>query len=89
LDTERNNVLVYDLCGNYSMDTAMNEKVERMWADPRFVLLSDLDRLFNSSKVWGGQEWVYHPIHPAKYRPMAERVRAELGKLYDEYGVEE
>jgi hypothetical protein len=67
----------------------MNEQVEKMWQDPRFQLLADLDRLFNSSKVWGGQEWVYHPIHPVKYRPMAERVRAELGKLYTEYGVEE
>ena len=67
----------------------MNEKVEKMWRDPRFQLLADMDRLLNSNKVWGGMEWVYHPIHPVKYRPMAERVRAELGKLYTEYGVEE
>ena len=67
----------------------MNEQVKKMWADPRFQLLTDLDRLFNSSKIWGGQAWVYHPIHPVKYRPMAERVRAELGNLYTEYGVEE
>ena len=60
-----------------------------MWEDSRFQLLADLDRLFNSSKVWGGMEWDYHPIHPVKYRPMAEKVRAELGKLYDEYGVKE
>lgn len=67
----------------------MNENTKKMWADPRFQLLADLDRLLDSSKIWGGMEWVYHPIHPAKYRPMAERVRAELGKLYTEYGVEE
>ena len=67
----------------------MNEKVEAMWADPRFQLLADLDRLFDSNKIWGGMEWVYHPIQPGKYRPMAERIRAELGKLYAEYGVEE
>ena len=66
----------------------MNEKVEKMWADPRFQLLADMDRLLNSSKIWGGQEWVYHPIHPVKYRPMAERVRTELRNLYTEYGVE-
>ncbi len=60
-----------------------------MWEDPRFQLLADLDRLFEGSKIWGGMEWVYHPIHPVKYRPMAERVRAELGRLYTEYGVEE
>ncbi len=62
---------------------------EQMWKDSRFQLLADLDRLFNGSKIWGGMEWVYHPIHPVKYRPMAERVRAELKKLYMEYGVEE
>ena len=67
----------------------MNEQVKAMWADPRFKLLADLDRLLDGNKIWGGQEWVYHPIQPAKYRPMAERVRAELGKLNEEYGVEE
>jgi hypothetical protein len=58
----------------------MNEKVEAMWADPRFQLLVDLD---------SGMEWVYYPILPEKYRPMAERIRAELRNLYTEYGVEE
>ena len=67
----------------------MNENVKAMWADPRFQLLADLDRVFGSNKVWGGMEWVYHPIHPAKYRPMAERIRSELRNLYTEYGVEE
>ena len=66
-----------------------DENLEALWADPRFQLLADLDRLFGSSKIWGGMEWVYHPIHPVKYRPMAERVRAEIGKLYIEYGVKE
>ena len=67
----------------------MNEQAEKMWRDPRFQLLADMDRMLDSSKIWGGQEWVYHPIHPVKYRPMADRVRAELKKLYAEYGVEE
>jgi len=84
-----NNVLVYDMPGAYFVEYAMNEKVEAMWADPRFKLLADLDRLLDGNKIWGGQEWVYHPIHPAKYRPMAERIRAELRNLYTEYGVEE
>ena len=74
--------------GAYFVEYAMNEKVEAMWADPRFKLLADLDRLLDGNKIWGGMEWVYHPIHPAKYRPMAERVRAELRNLYTEYGVE-
>ena len=86
---ELTNVLVYDMLDDYCMEFAMNEQVKAMWADPRFKLLADLDRLLDGNKIWGGQEWVYHPIHPAKYRPMAERVRAELRNLYTEYGVEE
>jgi hypothetical protein len=34
-------------------------------------------------------EWSYHPIHPVKYRPVAEMIRAELDKLKAEYGVDE
>ncbi len=86
---ELNDVLVYDMFGAYFIEYAMNENVKAMWADPRFQLLADLDRLLDGDKIWGGMEWVYHPIHPAKYRPMAERIRAELRNLYTEYGVEE
>jgi len=86
---ELTNVLVYDMLDDYCMESEMNEQVKSMWADPRFKLLADLDRLLDGNKIWGGQEWVYHPIQPAKYRPMAERIRAELRNLYTEYGVEE
>ena len=67
----------------------MNENVKKMWADPRFQILSDMDRLLDGNKIWGGMEWVYHPIHPAKYRPFAQRVRAEMANLMYEYGVDE
>ena len=67
----------------------MNEQVRRMWADPRFQILADMDKLLNGSKIWGGMEWVYHPIHPVKYRPVAEKVRRELDELKQEYGVKE
>ena len=66
-----------------------DKNLESLWADPRFQLLADLNRMLGSNKVWGGMEWVYYPILPEKYRPMAERVRAEIGKLYKEYGVKE
>lgn len=67
----------------------MNENVKKMWSDPRFQILSDIDRLLDGNKVWGGMEWEYHPIQPAKYRPFAQRVRAEMANLMHEYGVEE
>lgn len=61
----------------------------KMWADPRFQLLADVDKLLNGSRVWGGMEYVYLPIHPVKYRPVAEQVRRALNDLEREYGVEE
>ena len=56
----------------------MNEQVKKMWADPRFELLVEIDKLLNGSKIWGGMGWTYHPIHPVKYRPVAEKVRKAL-----------
>jgi hypothetical protein len=49
--------------------------------DSRLKLLSDLTRLFESNRVWGGDRWVYQPIHPALYLPIAERVQRELSRL--------
>jgi hypothetical protein len=48
-----------------------------------------MDKLLNGSKIWGGQEWVYHPIHPVKYLPVAEKVRVAMDALKAEYGIEE
>ena len=67
----------------------MNEQVEKMWADPRFELLADMDKLLNGDRIWAGRDWHYNPIHPVKYRPVAERVRQALDDLRTEYGVEE
>lgn len=67
----------------------MNPQVEKMWKDPRFQILADVDRLLNGSKIWGGMGWSYHPIHPVKYRPVAEQVRRALDDLKEEYGVKE
>lgn len=67
----------------------MNEQVEKMWADPRFQLLVDMNKLLTGSRIWAGMDWEYHPIHPVKYRPMAERVRQALDDLRIEYGVSE
>ena len=60
----------------------------KMWADPRFQILAEVDKLLNGSKIWAGMEWSYHPIHPVKYRPVAEKVREALDLVIKEYGVE-
>jgi hypothetical protein len=65
------------------------DNVIKFWADPRFEILAEMDKLLNGSKIWGGQEWSYHPIHPVKYLPVAEKVRAAMDALKAEYGVEE
>ena len=67
----------------------MNEQVKKMWSDPRFQLLVDMDKLLNGDRIWAGMDWHYNPIHPFKYRPMAERVRQSLDDLKTEYGVKE
>jgi hypothetical protein len=63
------------------------DNVIKMWDDSRFQILADVDKLLNGSRVWGGLEWVYHPIHPVKYRAVAEKVRKALDEVKAEYGV--
>jgi hypothetical protein len=65
------------------------DNVIKMWADPRFEILAEVDKLLTGSKTWAGFEYEYHPIHPVKYRPVAEKVRQALDDLKQEYGVEE
>jgi hypothetical protein len=60
-----------------------------MWADPRFQILAEVDKLLSGSRIWAGFEYEYHPIHPFKYRPVQDKVRQALDELYKEYGVEE
>jgi len=65
------------------------DHVFKMWNDPRFEILAEVDKLLTGSKTWAGMEYTYHPIHPAKYRPVAEKIRKALDELKAEYGVEE
>lgn len=61
----------------------------KMWDDPRFQLLSDVIKLLEGSRVWGGMDWSYSYIHPAKYLPVRDQVRKALDEVKAEYGVEE
>ncbi len=73
----------------FSLRHGMNEQVKKLWADSRFQLLVDIDKLLNGDRIWAGMEWHYNPIHSFKYRPVAEKVRKALDDLKKEYGVEE
>ena len=65
------------------------DNVIKMWADPRFQLLADVIKLLEGSRVWGGMDWTYNPIHPVKYLPIKDRVREALDAVKAEYGVKE
>jgi hypothetical protein len=64
------------------------DHVIKMWADPRFQILAEVDKLLTGSKIWAGMEYTYQPIPPVKYRPVAEKIRKALDDLQAEYGVE-
>lgn len=66
----------------------MNDKIKQMQADPMFQLLVDIDKMLTGSRVWGGMDWTYHPIHPVKYLPVKDKVREALDDMYKQYGVE-
>jgi hypothetical protein len=53
----------------------MNPQVEKMWADPRFQIYADVLKLLEGNRIWNGQDWSYHSIHPVKYLPVRDQVR--------------
>ena len=77
------------VCGPVNVMPIVPDNVIKFWADPRFQILAEVDKLLNGSKIWAGMEWSYHPIHPFKYQPVAEKVRLAMDALKAEYGIEE
>ena len=63
--------------------------LEKFWADPRFQFLIETIKVLESSRIWGGMEWVYNPVHSYKYLPLLEKARGEMKKLKSEYGIGE
>ena len=58
-----------------------------MWADTRFQVYVDVLHLLESDRIWGGMDWVYHPIHPTKYLSVRDKVRKALDNVKAEYGI--
>jgi hypothetical protein len=67
----------------------MKEEIKLMWSDPRFQVLANVLKLLEGDRIWGGQDWVYNPIHPFKYLPVRDQVRKAPDAVKAEYGVEE
>ena len=65
----------------------MKEEIKLMWADPRFQVLAEVLHLLQGSRIWGGMDWAYHPIHPTKYLSVRDKVRKALDNVKAEYGI--
>ena len=46
--------------------------------------LNNISYGLEQSRIWGGMEWTYHPIHPFKYLPMRDKARAAITKATGE-----
>jgi len=40
--------------------------------------LADIAYGLEGSRIWGGMEWSYAPLHPFKYLPLRDKARAAL-----------
>ena len=65
----------------------MKEEIKLMCADPRFQVYVDVLHLLEDNRIWGGMDWVYHPIHPVKYLSVRDQVRKALDNVKAEYGI--
>jgi glutamine cyclotransferase len=46
--------------------------------------LNDIAYGLEKSRIWGGMDWSYHPMHPVKYLPLRDKARAALAKARGE-----
>lgn len=77
------------MAGYASKKAASIDKLKELYADPRHEILSEMARLLDSSRIWGGMEWVYHPIHPVKYLPLRDKIAEEIKTLAAEHDIYE
>jgi hypothetical protein len=46
--------------------------------------LNDIAYRLEQSRIWGGMDWSYHPMHPVNYLPLRDKARAALAKATGE-----
>jgi hypothetical protein len=46
--------------------------------------LNDIAYRLEQSRIWGGMDWTYNPIHPVNYLPLRDKARAALAKATGE-----
>ena len=59
--------------------------LKELYKDKNHAILSEVLRVLESSRIWNGQGWTYHPIHPVKYEALIGKVRTELDRVIDQY----
>ena len=58
------------------MNTDLRKAAERVLED-----LIKIQYALESSRVWGGMDWAYHPIHPFKYLPLRDKAEEQIEAL--------
>lgn len=46
--------------------------------DAMLQALSDIKYGLEGSRIWGGMNWTYHPMHPVKYLPLRDKAEQAL-----------
>jgi hypothetical protein len=49
-----------------------------------FETLNDIVYGLEKSRIWGGMDWTYNPIHPVNYLPLRDKARAAIAKAIGE-----
>jgi hypothetical protein len=49
-----------------------------------FETLNDIVYGLEKSRIWGGMDWTYNPMHPVNYLPLRDKARAALAKATGE-----
>lgn len=60
--------------------TAMIAEIGKLKAERELMrdMLIDVEAVLSASRIWDGMEWVYHPIHPMRYKVLLNNVRTTM-----------
>jgi len=81
---------VCDNCHSDIADDTLSKLnlISEFYNDPNFIILSEVERVLQSQKVWAGMEYNYGPINPVHYKPLLDKVRDAIDSIARLYGVQ-
>jgi hypothetical protein len=71
---------------SYELHAPSAKELRRLYVVHKELLgvLKEIAYRLEGSRIWGGRDWHYNPIHPVWYLPLRDKARAAIAKAEGE-----